>query len=132
MEYAALVKGQQLTQRLPAEDTLLPATRWTVQGQSVTKVDGRDFVTGKHRYPADQKLPGMLHGKILRPAAFGATLASIDTHEAEQIPGVTVVHDGNFVGVAAPSAAIACAPLLPFTRSGSPNRSLRAKSCSII
>ena len=49
----------------------------------------------------------MLHGKILRPTSFGATLVSIDTHEAEQIPGVTVARDGNFVGVAAPSAEIA-------------------------
>ena len=49
----------------------------------------------------------MLHGKILRPASFGATLASIDTHQAEQIPGVTVVRDGNFVGVVAPTTETA-------------------------
>ena len=107
LEYAVLVKGQQLTQTVSTEDPLTPAPQWTVQGQSLPKVDGRDFVTGKHRYPCDQKLPGMLHGKILRPVSFGATLASIDTHEAEQIPGVTVVRDGNFVGVVAPSAEIA-------------------------
>ena len=81
VEYAALVNGQQLTQTLPVEDPLIPPTQWTVQGQSLLKVDGRDFVTGKHRYPSDQKLPGMLHGKILRPASFGATLVSIDAHE---------------------------------------------------
>ena len=98
VEYGALIKGQQLTQTIDSGDALLPATQWKVQGQSAGKVDGRDFVTGKHRYPIDQRLPEMLHGKILRPAAFGATLASIDTREAEQIPGVTVVHDGNFVG----------------------------------
>ncbi|MGA8237649.1 MAG: molybdopterin cofactor-binding domain-containing protein, partial [Candidatus Sulfotelmatobacter sp.] len=107
VEYGALIKGQQLTQTIDTGDALLPATQWKVQGQSASKVDGRDFVTGKHRYPIDQRLPEMLHGKILRPAAFGATLASIDTREAEQIPGVTVVHDGDFVGVAAPSAEIA-------------------------
>jgi nicotinate dehydrogenase subunit B len=103
VEYAVLVKGQQLTQTISAEDSPIPSTQWTVQGQSSPKVDGRDFVTGKHRYPSDQKLPEMLHGKILRPASFGATLVSIDAHEAEQIPAVTVVHDGNFVGVVAPS-----------------------------
>ncbi len=107
LEYAALVKGPQLTQSISTEEPLIPAAQWTVQGQSLPKVDGRDFVTGKHRYPSDQKLPGMLHGKILRPTSFGATLVSMDAHEAEQIPGVAVVHDGNFVGVAAPSAEIA-------------------------
>lgn len=107
VEYAQLVKGQELTQNLPAEDPLIPASQWTVAGQPLPKVDGRDFVTGKHRYPSDQKLPGMLYGKILRPAAFGATLTSIDTREAEQIPGVTIVHDGNFIGVAAPTESVA-------------------------
>lgn len=49
----------------------------------------------------------MLYGKIVRPESFGATLVSVDTREAEQMPGVTVVHDGNFIGVAAPTTEIA-------------------------
>ena len=70
-------------------------------------MNGRDFVTGQHRYPIDQKLPKMLHGKVVRPAAFGANLVSADTHAAEQLPGVVVVRDGNFLGVAAPSVEVA-------------------------
>src|SRR5262249_1149066 len=92
---------------LPAEDPLIPASQWKVAGQSLPKVDGREFVTGKHRYPSDQKLPDMMHGKIVRPTAFNATLVSLDTKEAEQMPGVVVVHDGNFVGVAAPTVELA-------------------------
>ena len=103
VEFAALVKGRQLTETLPADDPLTPAAQWTVAGQPLAKVNGRDFVTGKHRYPCDQKLPDMFYGKIVRPASFGATLVSVDTKEAEQIPGVTVVHDGDFIGVAASS-----------------------------
>jgi len=103
VEYAALTKGQQLARELPEQDPLIPATDWKVAGQSTPKVDGQDFVTGKHRYPSDQKLPDMLYGKVLRPAAFNATLASIDTQKAERT-GVTVVRDGNFVGVAAPTS----------------------------
>jgi isoquinoline 1-oxidoreductase len=45
----------------------------------------------------------MLHGKVLRPSAFGATLASIDSKEAEKLPGVVVARDGDFVGVVAPN-----------------------------
>jgi nicotinate dehydrogenase subunit B len=104
IEYASLLKGQQIAQDLPAQDPLIPATSWKVAGRSATKVDGRGFVTGKHRYPSDQKLPDMWHGKVLRPPAFGATLVSIDTKKAEQM-GAAVVHDGNFVGAAAPTAA---------------------------
>jgi isoquinoline 1-oxidoreductase len=106
VEYAALLKGQQLTQNLPAEDPLIPAANWRVAGQSTHKVDGRDFVTGRHRYPSDQTLPDMLHGKLLRPPSFGATLLSLDSQKAEQM-GAVVVRDGNFVGVAAPSVALA-------------------------
>ena len=105
--YAELVKGQQISKLLPAEDPLLPATQWKVAGQSVPKVDGRDFVTGKHRYPCDQTLPDMLYGKVVRPSSFQATLLSVDTSEAEKMPGVTVVRDGDFLGVAAPSSALA-------------------------
>jgi nicotinate dehydrogenase subunit B len=102
VEYAALMKGQQLTQMLPAEDPLIRAADWKVAGKSAPKINGRDFVMGKHRYPSDQKLPDMWYGKVLRPEAFGATLVSLDTQKGEQM-GVTVVHDGNFVGVAASS-----------------------------
>jgi len=105
--YAELVKGRQITQLLPAEDPLIPAKDWKVAGQPVPKVDGRDFVTGKHRYPADQSVPGMLYGKVVRPAAFHATLQSADTSEAEKMPDVVVVREGDFLGVAAPSTELA-------------------------
>jgi nicotinate dehydrogenase subunit B len=103
LDYAALTKGTQLTASLPAEDPLIPAAKWKVAGQSVAKVDGRDFVTGKHRYPSDQKLPDMLYGKVLRPPSFGAALLSVDTQQAEKL-GATVVRDGNFIAVAAASS----------------------------
>jgi isoquinoline 1-oxidoreductase len=108
LAYAQLTKGTQLTASLPAEDPLIPAAKWKVAGQSTPKVDGRDFVTGRHRYPSDHKLPDMLYGKILRPPSFGATLLSVDSQKAEQM-GATVVHDGNFVGVAAASTELAAA-----------------------
>src|ERR1700756_1286993 len=106
IEYAALLKGQQITQSISADQPLIPATEWKVAGQPAVKVDGRDFVTGKHRYPSDQKLPNMLYGKVLRQPSFNAILVSGDTKKAEQM-GATVVRDGNFVGVAAPSSQAA-------------------------
>ena len=108
LSYATLTKGQQLTETVGADVALIPATDWKVVGQSAPKVDGREFVTGRHRYPSDQKLPDMFYGKVLRPPSFGATLVSVDTQKAEQM-GASVVHDGNFVGVAAPSTSLASA-----------------------
>jgi nicotinate dehydrogenase subunit B len=110
VEYATLVKGKQLTRSIPAEDPLTPAASWTVLGQSPPKVGGGDFVTGKHRYASDLKLPDMWYGKILRPPSFGATLLSVDSKKAEQM-GSIVVHDGNFLGVAAPSSWLAAAAI---------------------
>ena len=109
-DYAALTKGQQLTKIVTVGTSLIPATSWKVAGQSASKVDGRDFVTGRHRYPSDQKLPDMLYGKVCRPTSFNATLVSVETQKAEQM-GATVVHDGNFVGVAAASTELAAAAI---------------------
>ncbi len=81
---------------------LTPAAQWHVAGTPAPKVDGKAFVTGVHQYTSDLSRPGMLHGAVLRPSAFNAKLASLDTKAAEKLPGVTVVHDGDFIGAAAP------------------------------
>ncbi len=47
----------------------------------------------------------MQYGKVLRPPAYGATLKSIDLAPAQSLSDVTVVRDGDFVGVAAPTTA---------------------------
>jgi len=100
--YAELARGQTLAQDIPAEDPVTPASAWTVAGQPLPKVDGRDFVTGRHRYTPDIRPEGVLCGRVLRPPSFGATLISLDAREAQVMSGVTVVHDGDFVGVTAP------------------------------
>lgn len=107
IKYGALLKGKELAEDIPAADPLEPAMHWTVMGKPLPKVGGRKFVTGEHHYPSDLKLPGILHGKVVRPESFGAKLVSLDTRGAEAMRGVTVVHDGDFVGVAAPSVELA-------------------------
>ena len=56
-------------------------------------------MTGKAKYAADIRLPGMLSAKILRPAVHGAKLTSVDTSAAEKIDGVQVVHQDDLVAV---------------------------------
>lgn len=101
ISYAELSKGQQLVKLIEDNPTLTPAEQWQVAGTPVPKLDGRDFVTGRHRYTSDMTRPGMLYGKVLRANSFHANLTSLDASEAEKLPGVKVVRDGNFVGVAA-------------------------------
>ena len=104
LTYAELARGKTLAQNLPAEDPTTPATEWKIAGMPLAKVDGRAFVTGGHKYASDIRVEGMLYGKVLRPPSFGATLAFCDDSAAKAMSGVVVVRDGDFVGVAAPSA----------------------------
>ncbi len=89
------------------DDLTTPAAKWQVAGTSLPKVNAREIVTGKHRYASDVKRPGMLYGRVLRPPSFGAKLASLDTAAAEGVPGVNVIREQEFVGVAAPDERIA-------------------------
>jgi len=107
LSYGQLAHGQKLMKQISDDVPTTPADKWKVAGQSAHKVDGRDFVTGKHQYTSDMKQPGMLYGKIVRPSAFNATLVSADSKAAEALAGVTVVKDDNFIGVAATDAALA-------------------------
>lgn len=99
-----LTRGKELVQGINEKVTLTPPDKWKVAGTSVPKVNGKAFITGKHRYASDLKLPGMMYGKILRPPSYGATLASVDLSAAKNMKGVVVVHDRDFIGVAAPDA----------------------------
>ena len=100
--FAQLTKGQKVLKSITDKSQTTPVSEWKVAGTSIPKVDGRAIVTGKHKYSSDISLPGMLHGKILRPSSFEATLVSINIKKAEAIEGVRVVHEDNFVGVTAP------------------------------
>jgi isoquinoline 1-oxidoreductase len=85
------------------EAAITPVGTWRVLGTPVNKVTGRDVVTGAHKYPSDIVRPGMLHGQVLRPDSLGARLESLNADGLAELSGVTLVRDGNFVGVAAPT-----------------------------
>jgi nicotinate dehydrogenase subunit B len=104
IKYAELARGKTLAQSIPADSPTTPAMQWTIAGKAIPKVDGRGFVTGRHQYTTDLRPAGLLYGKVLRPPSFGATLTSCDESAAKAMTGVFVVRDGEFVGVAAPSA----------------------------
>ena len=66
-------------------------TRFSTIGTNVSKIDAIDKVTGKAVYGHDLKVPGMLHGKILRSRYPHALIRRIDTSKAEKLPGVVSV-----------------------------------------
>ena len=107
LSFGQLTKGRKLMKTIGSDPPLTPPGKWKIAGKATPKINGRAIVTGRHQYTSDMKRPGMLYGKVLRPAAFGARLTSVNTKEAESIAGVTVVRDGEFVGVTAPNGQVA-------------------------
>jgi isoquinoline 1-oxidoreductase len=98
VSYKELVAGKKIERHL--EKTPVKAVAaYKVLGTSPRRKDALDKVTGKARYAGDIMLPGMLHARIVRPPAHGATLKDVDTSAAEQMEGVRVVRDGDLVAV---------------------------------
>jgi carbon-monoxide dehydrogenase large subunit len=64
-------------------------------GKSYNRPDAINKVTGKAQYLDDIRLPGMLHAAILHPEYAHARIISIDTSEAEKMPGVVKVVTGK-------------------------------------
>jgi isoquinoline 1-oxidoreductase len=111
LSFGALTKDQKLTRILHDDVPLNPAERWKVAGQSLEKIGGSEIVSGRHRYTSDLTRPGLWHGRVLRPPAIGATLASLDATAAQAMADVVVVRDGDFAGVAAAHAPLAAKAL---------------------
>jgi CO/xanthine dehydrogenase Mo-binding subunit len=68
-------------------------------GNSLIRSDSLEKVTGRAQYAADVRLPGMLHARLLRPPAHGATLSRLDTSALAGMAGVSVLQDGELVAV---------------------------------
>ncbi len=125
--FGELARDQQIYKRVASPSGLKATSEWTVMGKSTPKLNGREIVTGAHKYTSDMKLPGMLYGRVLRPETFGASLVTLDAKAARQLPGVTVIRDGDFAGVTAatPSAAAAALGALQATWKNTPQTSAR-------
>lgn len=67
--------------------------RWV--GTRPVRPDGVEKVTGRARFGADYRLPGMLHARILRSPHAHAKILSIDTSRAVALPGVKAVVTGD-------------------------------------
>jgi len=103
--YGELTKGQRLAGRVTAS----PAERkgWVLRGTAVKKIDGRGVVTGRHTFTPDVTRPDLMAGCIARPPAYGAKPRAVDDSRARVMPGVTVVRDGDLIGVVAANERLA-------------------------
>jgi len=91
---------------------------YKVVGKSIPRVDLPGKFTGEFVYSQDVSVPGMLHGRVVRPATSLSAPSSVDESSIKNIPGVVkVVREGTFVGVVAETewAAIQAAKNLKVT-----------------
>jgi CO/xanthine dehydrogenase Mo-binding subunit len=102
VSYGELIGDRKFNLPLNPAATRRPSRDWTVLGQPIHRVEIPDIVTGRFEYVQNVRVPGMRHGRVVRPPTFGATVAGVDERSVGDLPGhVKVVVRKNFVGVVA-------------------------------
>ncbi|HLI84169.1 MAG TPA: molybdopterin cofactor-binding domain-containing protein [Bryobacteraceae bacterium] len=121
VSYGELIGGRKFNLALDPKAPRKPANEWTVLGKPVPQRDLPALVTAQFEFVHNVRVPGMLHGRVVRPPAVGASVVSVDENSVRGLPGlVKVVVKKNFVGVVAekPWQAIQAANQLKVTWSG--------------
>ncbi len=121
VSYGELIGGKNFSLKLDKQAPLKDPANYNVVGQPIFRDDIPPKMTGQFIYEQDFRLPGMLHGRVVRPPAVGANLQSVDESSISGIPGVVkVVRQNNFLAVLAESewSAIRAARKLTASWSG--------------
>jgi nicotinate dehydrogenase subunit B len=74
---------------------------YRVVGQSIKREDVAPKVFAQQDFCNDIKVPGMVHGRMIRPAIAGAVPVNVDESSIKEIPGARVVWNQGFLGVVA-------------------------------
>ena len=99
---AQLVGDRPLQVRMNPAAPLKNPAQYRLVGQPLPRPDIPDKVTGRHVFVHDFTLPGMLHGRVVRPPAVGAKVLAVDNASVAGLPGVRVIHIQDFVAVVSP------------------------------
>ena len=100
--YGELVGDQLLHVRAAPQSDLVEPSHYRLIGNPVPRVDFPAKLTGGVAFIQDLRLPKMVHGRIVRPPSYGATLRQIDSGAVERLPGVLkLVRDGSYLAVIA-------------------------------
>jgi nicotinate dehydrogenase subunit B len=100
--YGQLIGGNRFNITVDRAARPKDPSQYAVLGTSVPRYEIPAKVTGQFEFVQSVRLPGMLHGKVVRPPVVGATLVSVDESSVRDLPGnVRVVVKNDFVGVVA-------------------------------
>jgi len=98
---AALIGGKRFSMKVNPNAPLRDSATYTVVGKPILRSDVPGKCTGRNPYLQDFTLPGMLHGRVVRPPAVGAKLLTVDASSIRDIPDVHIVRLASFLGVVA-------------------------------
>lgn len=76
---------------------------YRVVGTSVPRKDIRGKILARTQFLHDHSVENMLHGRMVRPGKAGAKVRRVNIESVNDIPGVRVIHENDFVGVVAPT-----------------------------
>jgi nicotinate dehydrogenase subunit B len=116
--YADLIGGMKFNLTLNTRAKRKNPSDWTILGAAVPRIEIPAMAAGEFEYVHNVRLPGMLHGQVVRPPAVGSAVMNVDEGTAANLPGVVkVVVKKNFVGIVAekPWQAIQAASKLKVT-----------------
>jgi CO/xanthine dehydrogenase Mo-binding subunit len=100
--FGELVRDQLLSVDAQQTSRLTSPSGFTVMNRPVARIDIPTKVTGGAAYVQDLRPEGMLHGRVVRPPSYGATLRDCDVARVERMSGIVkVVRDGDFLGIVA-------------------------------
>ena len=98
---ASLIGGKRLALKIDPKAPLKKPAEYTVVGKPFLRPDVPAKCTGRQTYIQDFAIPGMLHGRVVRPPALRAKLLSVDESSIRGIPDVRIVRIESFLGVVA-------------------------------
>ncbi|HSF14681.1 MAG TPA: molybdopterin cofactor-binding domain-containing protein [Vicinamibacteria bacterium] len=100
--YGELVGGKTFQLPLDSGARRRPPSDWRVMGTPAPRAELPDLATSRFEFVHNVRVPGMLHGRVVRPPSVGAKLSSVNEESVEDVPGlVKVVVKNDFVGVVA-------------------------------
>ena len=97
-----LVGERPLNLKMNPKAALKNPAHYTQVGKPLARPDMPAKITGRYVYVHDFALPGMLHGRVVRPPAVGAKVLSVDEGSVSKLPGVRVIRINDFVAVTSP------------------------------
>src|SRR5262245_35914457 len=116
--YGELIGGKSFNLKITGKVKPKDPSQYRIVGRPVKRIDTPAKVFGTFTYLQDVKVPGMLHGRVVRPPSHGASVIAIDESSVAGMPGlVKVVREHDLVGIICEreEQAIRAAPALKVT-----------------